>query len=230
MNIPVALLLFTFALNPFAMGAPTPAGNSKWEALVQKKLTVSSPKPDAIICIGSSHMERWKTVTTDLAPLTVYNHGIGGSTMKHAAELFIPKLAIPFKPRAVILYEGSNDINAGVTPEQILERFKELHRQIHNALPKTRLYVLGIVPSPGKRFNKWEAIQQANQAIKQECATEPWMKFIDTTTPLLGADGQPKAEYFIPEDIHMLPEGYKVWTGVIAPVVVEAEKEFEPKP
>ena len=54
-----------------------------------------------------------------------------------------------------------------------------------------------------------------------------WMKFFDITTPLIGADGQPRAECFIPGDIHMLPAGYAVWTSVIAPVVVPAEKPFE---
>jgi hypothetical protein len=53
------------------------------------------------------------------------------------------------------------------------------------------------------------------------------MKFIDTTTPLIGPDGQPKAECFIPGDIHMLPAGYAVWKSVIAPVLVPVEKPFE---
>ena len=44
---------------------------------------------------------------------------------------------------------------------------------------------------------------------------------------LLGADGKPRAELFIPGDIHMLPAGYVVWKSVIAPVVVPAEKPFE---
>ena len=45
--------------------------------------------------------------------------------------------------------------------------------------------------------------------------------------PLIGADGQPKAECFIPGDIHMLPAGYAVWKSVIAPIIVPAEKPFE---
>jgi hypothetical protein len=53
------------------------------------------------------------------------------------------------------------------------------------------------------------------------------MKFIDITEPLIGADGQPKVECFIPGDIHMLPAGYAVWKSVIVPVVVPAEKPFE---
>ena len=53
------------------------------------------------------------------------------------------------------------------------------------------------------------------------------MKFIDVTEPLIGADGKPKEELFIPGNIHMLPAGYVVWKSVIAPVIVPAEKPFE---
>ena len=169
----------------------------------------------------------WKSVKEDLAPLTVHNYGIGGSRMSQAAELFVDNLAIPFKPRAVILYEGSNDINGGTKPEEVLANFQKLHRKLHAALPEARLYVLGLVPSPGKRFAKIDDLRKTNELLAKECATQPWMKFIDVTSPLIGADGKPREELFKPGDIHMLPAGYAVWKSVIAPVVVPAEKPFE---
>ena len=187
----------------------------------------SPPAPGSVICIGSSHMQFWKSVQADLAPLTVRNFGVGGSRMTHAADLFVDNLVIPFKPRAVILYEGSNDINAGTKPEEVLANFQKLHRKLHAALPEARLYVLSVVPSPGKRFEKIAYLRKANALIAQECASQPWMKFIDITEPLIGADGKPRAELFIPGDIHMLPAGYVVWKSVIAPVVVPAEKPYE---
>ncbi len=185
------------------------------------------PAPGSIICIGSSHMEFWKTVAEDLAPLTVHNYGVGGSRMTQATDLFIDNLAIAFKPRAVILYEGSNDLSAGSKPEEVLASFQKLHAKLHAALPEARLYVLGIVPSPGKRFEKINEIRQTNELLRQACETQRWMKFLDTTTPLIGADGQPRSECFIPGDIHMLPAGYAVWKSVIAPVLVPPEKAFE---
>ena len=206
------------------------SSSSKVLALYQKTLAAaqkSPPAPGGIICIGSSHMQYWKSVQADLAPLTVHNFGIGGSRMNQAADLFVDNLAIPFKPRAVILYEGSNDINAGTKPEEVLANFRKLSGKLHAALPQTRLYVLGVVPSPGKRFEKIADLKKTNELLANECATQPWMKFIDVTSPLLGDDGKPKEELFKPGDIHMLPAGYAVWKSVIAPVVVPAEKPFE---
>ena len=204
--------------------------SAKVLALYQKVLAGAQkapPAPGGVICIGSSHMQLWKSVKQDLAPLTVVNYGIGGSRMTQAADLFIDNLAIPFKPRAVILYEGSNDINAGTKPETVLEDFRKLYGKLHAALPQARLYVLSVVPSPGKRFLKIAELRETNKLLAKECATQPWMKFIDITEPLIGADGQPRGELFKPGDIHMLPAGYAVWKSVIAPVIVPAEKSFE---
>jgi len=206
------------------------SSSAKVMALYQKVLAGAQkapPSPGGIICLGSSHMQLWKGVKEDLAPLIVHNYGIGGSRMNQAADHFVENLAIPFKPRAVILYEGSNDINAGAKPEEVLANFRRLYGKLHAALPQARLYVLSVVPSPGKRFLKIAELRETNKLLAKECATQPWMKFIDITEPLIGADGQPRGELFKPGDIHMLPAGYAVWKSVIAPVIVPAEKSFE---
>ena len=233
---PPALALCCTILLPVcaALAAPSavdpkalPADAAKWEQLTAKKSQELPEKPGSIVCIGSSHMAKWTSFAKDLEPLTVYNFGIGGSRMQHAAELFIPRLAIPSKPRAVILYEGSNDLAGGLKPALVLKHFQVAYTKLHEALPETRLYVLGIVPSPGKRFERWEDIVATNLLLKLECAEQPWIRFIDTTTPLLGADGKPRPEFFIPNDVHMTPEGYKAWADAIAPIVLEAEKAYE---
>ncbi len=203
------------------------ADSAKWNALVAKKLKLPAPAQNAIICIGSSHMALWSSVAKDLAPLSVFNMGIGGSKMKHAADLFVPKLVVPFNPRAVILYEGSNDLAGGLAPEALLEDFKRLCARLHAALPDTRLYVLGIVPSPGKRFERWDAIREANSLLEAACAQTSWIRFLDTTTPLLTKGGKPREECFITNDVHMTPAGYEAWTSVVAPALIDGEIRFE---
>ncbi len=173
-------------------------------------------------------MALWKTMEADLAPLKVFNMGIGGSRMKHAADLFVPKLVIPFKPRAILLYEGSNDLANGSLPEEVLQDFQRLYEQLHAALPASRLYVLGIVPSPGKRFERWDAIQETNKLLQDECQKHSWMRFIDTTSPLLDAKGKPRPECFIPNDIHMTEAGYDTWKAAVAPVLLSVEGSSEP--
>lgn len=203
---------------------------SKVKARYEKvlaKVQSNRPPVGSVICIGSSQMEFWKTVSEDLAPLSVFNHGVAGSRMSHAEEWFVPNLVVPFKPRAVILYEGSNDLAGDLSPEKVLEHFRGLHRKLHESLPETRLYVLGLVPSPGKRFDKIDEVRKVNALLKEECDRATWMRFIDTTTPLLGADGTPREECFIPKNIHLNAVGYSVWKSAIAPVMLPLEQKFE---
>jgi len=223
------LCLFWGLKEPIPLwSAPAPSADQmKWESLVSTKLKLPPPPVGSILCIGSSHMALWKTIQADLAPLHVHNLGIGGSTMAHAAQLFVPRLVIPFKPRAVILYEGSNDLAGKATPEEVLENFQKVYQQIHEALPETRLYVLGLVPSPGRRFERWETIQETNALLRNECKANPWMKFLDTTSPLMGPKGLPRIECFIPNNVHMTELGYEAWKSVVAPAVLAAELPFE---
>ena len=235
----VAALLPTLFLPVAAVAAAgsleAPEANQKDSAsrtrlkyeTVLKAARTSPPPPGSVICIGSSHMEFWKSVAADLSPLSVYNHGVGGSRMSQAAGFYIENLAIPFKPRAVILYEGSNDIAGGATPEIILAHFKLLHTRLHSALPDARLYVLSIVPSPGKRFEKIDVIRATNGLLSKECESQSWIKFIDITEPLIGTDGVPSAACFIPGDIHITRAGYEVWKAAIAPVLLPIEQPFE---
>ena len=56
------------------------SSSAKIMALYSKTLAAAQkepPAPGSIICIGSSHMQLWKSVKEDLAPLTVVNYGIG---------------------------------------------------------------------------------------------------------------------------------------------------------
>lgn len=196
-------------------------------ATLSAEIAKAPPKDGSIICIGSSHMAFWKTITEDLAPLSVHNHAIAGSKMTDAADYFADALAIPYKPRAILLYEGSNDLATGGSPETVLAAFKKLHSTIRSTLPNTRFYVLGLVPSPGKRFANFETFRQTNKLLKNECASQAGMVFIDTTSPLLAEDGTPKMECFIPGDIHMTQAGYDIWKKCVAPIIVPAESARE---
>ena len=39
-------------------------------------------------------------------------------------------------------------------------------------------------------------------------------------TPMLGVDGQPRAELFLPDMLHMTEAGYRIWQSVVAPFLL----------
>ena len=46
----------------------------------------------------------------DLAPLTVIPRGFGGSTM-HDLLHYVNRIVVPYRPRAIVVYEGDNDMS-----------------------------------------------------------------------------------------------------------------------
>ena len=194
-----------------------------WSGFIASRSEDPVPQSGAVICVGSSHLARWKEVSSALDPLKVYNYGIGGTTMKDAAEHFVQNLLVPFQPRAVILYEGSNDIARGAVPQEVMAHFHDFIAQLRHSLPNTHVYVTSVIPSPGKRFEKWNLIREANHLLKLECEKRTWLTYVDAVSGLIGKDGQIRTECFIPNDVHMNAKGYAVWSERIPPVVREGE-------
>ena len=109
----------------------------------------SMPPEGAILVTGSSSIRRWSSMEADLAPLTVIPRGFGGSAMADVLH-YVDRLIIPYKPRAVVIYEGDNDTGMfGVPPMTIAGELKQIIGTIHQALPETRIYVMSVKPRPG---------------------------------------------------------------------------------
>ena len=72
--------------------------------------SLNFPPENAIVCYGSSSMRGWHdSISVDLAPLTLIPRGFGGSNMNDALY-YSERMILNYKPRALLLYEGDNDI------------------------------------------------------------------------------------------------------------------------
>lgn len=184
------------------------------------------PPPGAIVCIGSSSMRGWhKTIKDDLAPLTVVPRGFGGSTMNDALH-YAKRIVIPYEPRAIVIYEGDNDIAAGITPEKVRDTFRAFAKEVHRSLPGARLYFLSIKPSIRRR-RLWPEMKKANGLVAKECSQNKWMTFVDVASPMLDAAGHVKKDIFKADDLHMNEEGYAIWRKVVRAVLMPTELAFE---
>ena len=169
----------------------------------------SPPPRGAIVCTGSSSMVGWHgTIAKDLAPLTVIPRGFGGSTMNDAVH-YADRVVTRYQPRAVVLYEGDNDIAGGIAPERFIEVFRALTAKIHKTLPEARIYVLSIKPSPS-RWALWPKMQQANKLLEAECAKDKRLVYVSIVEGMLGPDGKPREEIFKQDRLHMNEKGYEI--------------------
>jgi lysophospholipase L1-like esterase len=209
---------------------PTPKGTYPQPARFEKAIQAfeladskSTPPPGQIVCVGSSSMVGWHgSILQDLAPLKVIPRGFGGSNMNDALH-YVDRVVLRYRPRAVVLYEGDNDIAQGITPARIAETFRAFAGAIHKAQPDTRIYVLSIKPSPS-RVALWPKAVEANAMLRAACAADPkHLTFVSIVESMTGPDGVVKPEIFKADRLHMNPAGYALWRDVVRPVLLKGE-------
>lgn len=181
---------------------------------------------NAIVATGSSSMLGWhKSIQEDLAPLTIIPRGFGGSNM-YDVYTYTDRLILKYQPRAVMIYEGDNDIARGLPAEAVRDAFLAIFLKVQETQPGTRFYLLAVKPSPS-RWDKWPEMQRANEMFAQIAEKDPLITYIDIGTPMLGEDGEPKEDIFLNDDLHMNARGYDIWAETVAPILFETESQYE---
>lgn len=208
---------------------PAAQDPTRWEDEIRAYAVadIEAPPPiDAIVFVGSSSIAFWKTVHQDMHPLTILCRGFGGSTMRDALY-WVNTLVIKYQPRAVVVYEGDNDIGAfGSTAEEVFNDFKKIVSRIVKALPKIRIYFVSIKPSI-LRWNRWSEMRRANELIRYFCEHYPTVCFIDVSSRMLDGQGQPSSDLFEADGLHPSAKGYSIWTAAIRKTLLQLEEKYE---
>ena len=134
---------------------------------------------------------------------------------------------VEYKPRAVVVYEGDNDIAQGIAPEKIADTFRTFIKKVHKKFPKCRIYFLSIKPSIS-RWSLWPKMKAANSLIAAECTRDKRLTFVDVASGMLDEKGNPRKEIFKKDNLHMTRDGYLIWQNALRPILVKTELQFEP--
>ncbi|MDG2303969.1 MAG: SGNH/GDSL hydrolase family protein [Candidatus Binatia bacterium] len=192
-----------------------------WDVLIEGYERADSqnpPEPGATVFIGSSSILFWATVADDMAPLPVLNRGFGGSVMTQATG-YIDRIVLPYQPRAVVLYEGDNDIAFGLSADCVLEDYDAFVATVHEEQPDVPIYFLAIKPSIA-RAALWPVIERANALVRARTSTNPKLNYIDVATPIFDASGEIRGDLFVADGLHLNAAGYALWTSVVHPVLL----------
>jgi lysophospholipase L1-like esterase len=224
-SVPVALLVVLALVAPAT--AQTRATNpDRWEEAIQAfDDDVANRPAGAIVLTGSSSFARWRTMEADLAPLTVIPRGFGGSKMSDVLQ-YVDRLVLPYKPRAVAIYEGDNDSFGGVPAETVASELKQIIAKIHAALPDTRVYVLSVKPSLA-RVSVWDKAQKTTALYEKIVANDERLHFIDVATPFLKSDGKVMDDVFVDDGLHLNDKGNAIWAAAIKAALMPIEAQYE---
>ena len=212
----LALLCLLFA-SPFAT-AQLRTDSAFWEPDIRKfeeADRAQPPKPGAIVFIGSSSIQKWKDVAGDFPGKNVLNRGFGGSRIADSTY-YAGRIVVPYKPSLIVLYAGDNDINDGHTAQQVFDAYVAFVERIRNDLPATSIAFISIKPSPS-RAQLLPVMREANEKIRAYAGAHPHLIYIDVASKMLDSTGQPRAELFIEDRLHMNRAGYDLWKQIIAP-------------
>ncbi|MBS0320968.1 MAG: GDSL family lipase [Proteobacteria bacterium] len=175
------------------------------------------PAPGGILFVGSSSIRLWSDLDRQFAGTPVLNRGFGGSQLSDCVR-HLNRLVIRYRPRTVFVYAGDNDLAAGATPEEVARRFARFVAGVRATLPATRIDYISIKPSPA-RLALLPQIRATNALIRDYVATEDGLAYVDVYSAMVDAGGQPRAELFRADALHLNATGYALWKDVIGPYV-----------
>ena len=234
-NISTSLLRIVFLL-PFlaislqlhAQQLPDPERFEDAIDQFEEQDRVNPPPPGAIVLTGSSSIARWNNqARAALAPLTVIPRGFGGSVM-HDVLHYLDRVALAYKPRAILIYEGDNDtgILNPIPKDTILDHLKQIIGRIHEELPETRIYVLSVKPSV-LRWRVWPVAQQVNAGYKAIADNDPLVYYVDVATPFLDNNGNVMTDIFVEDNLHLNDLGNSIWGATIKAALMPMEARLE---
>ncbi len=172
-------------------------------------------KSSGTVFTGSSTIRMWKSLGEEFPTENLLNTGFGGSKASDLERHLFP-LVIKFEPSRVFIYEGDNDIWAGVPGQDILQSLEKIVTRIHLSNPSTEIFLIGAKPSPS-RWDKRNEYLKFNQQLRDYCEALEKVEFVDTWQALTTADGNPRPELYIQDQLHLNQEGYKIWTELFKP-------------
>jgi lysophospholipase L1-like esterase len=211
---PALLVTLLLSLLPLC-GLADPA---KWEKDIEAFEKADRDMPPVkgdVIFTGSSTIRLWKTLAADFPGFRVVNRGFGGSQMEDSLY-HAERILVSHAPAAVVIFAGSNDINAGKSPDVVAENFKAFVAKVRSVLPKTQICYIEITSSPS-RWTQRDKVIEANRQIRAFCEATTGVKFIAVRDKFLGANGEPRGELFEADRLHPNADGYKILADAIRP-------------
>jgi lysophospholipase L1-like esterase len=225
-RLTILLILFVFSFGVLAKDAD----HDRWNADIQafEASDKANPPPaHAVLFIGSSSIRFWKTLATDFPGYRVINRGFGGSDLDDATA-FADRIVVPYRPAALVIYAGDNDLQGGDTPEQVRDDFAAFVAKVRQTQPALPIAFIAIKPSVA-RVALLPNILRADKLIREWAMTQKNVAFLDVVPAMLDAQGQPKPDLFIEDGLHMTAKGYALWVAQVMPWLAEHAMAAEDK-
>jgi hypothetical protein len=182
----------------------------------------ASPQHGGIVFTGSSIFQFWTHLTDQMAPLPVLNRAIAGTITQDMLDR-MGQLVLPYQPRIVVYYCGSNDISAGEDAGPIIERTKRFIQILHEKSPNTFFYYTSIHKAPEKRA-RWDVVEAVNREMERYSHQAQNVGYLDLNPVLFDGRGNVRMNLFLGDGLHFRPDStaYLEFSQIVKPILTRA--------
>lgn len=181
--------------------------------------TENISKNENIVFLGDSIFD-WFPTDKIFNDLPIVNSGVCGNTTKNLLEE-IEDRVYKYNPTKVFINIGTNDIEYGDSDElnqEVADNIIKITQQIQQNRKKCKIYLISIYPvnnnlsAAGDRHNS--EIQAINAKLKEYCANNPEIEYIDAYSQLIDDSGMLNIDY-TKDGLHPNDLGYAKLTEIL---------------
>lgn len=183
-----------------------------------------------VLLYGSSFFTRWKferaakqCAEATSGRLQVVNHGFGGATVEELLYYY-PRLVTPYKPSAVVLRLGPNDLFHGLAPELAWFMAERLINFLQTDYPGMPIILVNHFDNKKATPERYPLYVEYNAYMKAFAEKTENVTFLDLNTffhenPADAGSLNGLRDVFVADGLHLTDAGYEEMAAFFAPRV-----------
>jgi lysophospholipase L1-like esterase len=175
--------------------------------------TAARQHKEGLLFYGSSSIRQWEGLAQDFPQWQPVNLGFGGSTLA-ACVWFFERILLPYRPQALVVYAGDNDLGDGRHPEEVCIFYQQLSVKTRQHFGDIPLVFISVKPSI-RRYEIMDKIRYTNTLVSEVIAQEQQRHFVNIFNSMLDKDGHPVWDYFEGDGLHLSVKGYALWKNIL---------------
>ena len=202
----------------------SPSNNAKYYPAKKNKQTV--------VLIGSTLFDHWTTAFKDFGSTPVINNAYHKATIKEVSKYYT-KLITAYKPKAVVICLGSDELHESWstegTEEKCVEQMQALINKIHKKSKKTKIFFVSLPLYPNRSKELWATVNEYNSDMKAFCKKhKKYLTYLNLQGALMKGK-KPYSKYFSGTEsggnVYLTSLGYGKVKDVIVKKVKKAAKK-----
>ncbi len=172
----------------------------------------------AAVFYGSSTITMWghERLARQMKDIGAVNRGFGGSTAEQALYYYC-RVIRPLAPRALVWYEGDNDICAGYSPEEIFLLSERVFAWAAKDFPGIAIYILPPKSCPSREslIPKYEQVRVLLGRFAEKTDNVFYIDYLDMLHENGCRQNRLRRDIYLDDMLHFNDSGYEEFSAIV---------------